>query len=231
MSRKPRVLFLGCHNDDIEIGCGATIHKHQRDWEITCAVLSRHGPGGAYRDLWKNSTEALGSLGVQDIRFFDFPVRNFSLQRQQLWHELNQLNEELRPLLVFSQEYDSHQDHEALYAETMRIYWNATVVVYQSTLRNSLFFQPNIYEPVGRADVAAKLQLPKFYPMYKDKNYFDPKNIEARLRMTAMPVRVEFAEGFRLLTQTGFAFAPVPDELMKSKDSEAQVLLPDLLDS
>jgi LmbE family N-acetylglucosaminyl deacetylase len=44
-----RVLAIGCHADDIEIGCGGTLlalAKRRPDMEVTWLVLSANGPRG-----------------------------------------------------------------------------------------------------------------------------------------------------------------------------------------
>ncbi|MBI2332779.1 MAG: PIG-L family deacetylase, partial [Chloroflexi bacterium] len=74
-----RVLFLGAHPDDIEIGCGALIHNIVNKTEILCVTLSDNQKNP---DLAKVKNEHLRSmkiLGVPEekIVFGPFTTRIF----------------------------------------------------------------------------------------------------------------------------------------------------------
>jgi len=207
-----KVLLLGSHCDDIELGCGATLDKHRDDWQVTCFVLSNQGRSGMHADLWKCSLAAFQSLGISNVRFGKYPVGDFRAQRQAIWEELNTINQQVKPDLVFTQEPDRHPDHVVLYRETMRVFRRATVVAYRSSAQSSPDFLHNTLEVISQKNVQAKLRALRWYKVYSAKRYFCPKNVIAQLRVNAIAIDQEFAEAFRLVQQVNLSPLITPAE-------------------
>ncbi|UCC96022.1 MAG: PIG-L family deacetylase, partial [Candidatus Omnitrophota bacterium] len=76
---KPKVIFVGAHPDDIELGCGGTIPRFvEEGYEVWCVYLTKGEKGQVTGDDPKarlnESTEACMTLGVdkQKIIFGDF---------------------------------------------------------------------------------------------------------------------------------------------------------------
>jgi|APSaa5957512535_1039671.scaffolds.fasta_scaffold217016_2 N-acetylglucosamine malate deacetylase 1 len=191
-----RVLILGSHCDDIELGCGGTLHKHRNNWKTTCAVFMKHGDHIGLKNLYKSSEMALTTLGVQDVRHYDLPVNDHHKHRQEIWKKLHELEKEIQPDLVITQQPDEHQDHETMYKETIRNFRKSSVLSYRSSIRNCMNFEYHVFEPLSSDDVLAKQEALKIYDMYTDKVYFKPENIEAMLRVQGIYVEEEFAEIF-----------------------------------
>lgn len=75
--------FVGPHPDDIEVGCGATVAKLAKMGKRICFIIATNGQYGS-NDINVNKSElvelrkkeAIASarvLGVDDVRFLDFP--------------------------------------------------------------------------------------------------------------------------------------------------------------
>ena len=191
-----RVLFLGCHCDDIELGCGATIHK-KKTWNTTCVVLSSTGLKNSYPDLSTHCRAAMLDIGVKDVRFFDFPPSFFPYHRQEIWETLNKINDEIKPDIVFTQEEDDHQDHTVLAQETRRNFRYSSVIRY-TVMRSCMGFMPNLFVTLSNADMEAKIKALGHYSMYKNKNFFRPENVEAQLRASGVYLDEEFVEAFQV---------------------------------
>lgn len=195
-----KALFLGCHCDDIELGCGGTIHKRRNDWDITCVVFSDCGPFGTIPELKDYSKKSLNQLGASKVLFQNFPVNDFWQLRQNIWETICYLEKSIKPDVVFTQCPDNHQDHKTLYEETIRNFKKSDMISYQSSIRNSLDHSWNWFEILSRDDVNAKLNILDNYPCYRhSKIYFSPENIESQLRCNAMYIESEFAEAFELV--------------------------------
>lgn len=195
-----KALFIGCHCDDIELGCGGTIHKYKNDWEIICVVLSNCGVNGNLKELKDYSLKSLNELGVTNVIFKEFPTNDFWKYRQQIWEVIHDLEKSIKPNIVFSQCKDNHQDHKILYNETIRNFKQIDVISYQSSSRNSLNYKWNWFEVLNQTNVDAKIKMLDNFPCYRySKNYFKPENILAQLRMGAMYIEKEFAEAFELV--------------------------------
>lgn len=192
-----KVLILGSHCDDIELGCGGTLHKHHKDWCAHCAVLSSR-PG-----LEPVARATLRRLGATETHFRDFVYNDFPSQRQEIWEFLKNFQTAFAPDLVLTQEPDDHQDHETLYRETVRVFRQTTLATYlvAPSLKN---FAADTYEGLSGADVAAKKEsLAAYRDFYPGKNYLEWANVEAQLRAVGVYPGLEFAESFRTVTRRG----------------------------
>ena len=68
-----KVLFLGAHSDDIEIGCGGTILRLIRenpDVQITWVVFSALGERGL--EAWKSANEFLKEVRQKQVFVHEF---------------------------------------------------------------------------------------------------------------------------------------------------------------
>lgn len=189
--RTKRVLFLGCHCDDIELGCGATIWKHRKDWQTFGAVFSHVNPQGL--DLAGSTKLALPTCSP---RCYEFPVRRFHEFRQQIWETCETLSNMINPDIVFVHgPNDSHQDHQVLYDEAMRKTFKCSIICYYPGPHTSI---PNYYEAVDQEAVDNKLEMLAQYTMYQDKPYFDPEYVKASLRVHGIQTGTQYAEAFSI---------------------------------
>lgn len=194
------VLVIGAHCDDIELGAGATIYKHRKDWNIICATFcitipARINYGIKPIELETESCNAMAILGGKSGRWFDFPNAEFANYRQEIWEELYKLKKEVNPDLVITQHPDEHQDHVTIFENTIRVFKNCSVLTYPLA-RSSPKCITNYYEVISHEDLNAKLAACKCYTEYQERPYFRPENIEAMARYYGIYIEKEFAEGF-----------------------------------
>ncbi|MBN8785260.1 MAG: PIG-L family deacetylase, partial [Terrimonas ferruginea] len=168
-----RVLALGPHIDDIEIGCGGTLLRLTQECsaEVHTAIFSDHYefPNHLNRQSEAASAERLFGYTSQTIlRHKDtaFPVAIEDIQK-----EMRELRESVTPTLVLAPNpHDTHQDHRVV-AEAARrefrygeILWHYEVNQFGTENR----FQPNIFVDLSGAYPApAKLRevtIPDFPP-------------------------------------------------------------------
>ncbi len=191
------VLFLGCHCDDIELGCGGTINHFSKKWDISCAIFSTSGLNGKYKNLKETSEKSLNYLGVNKIKFFKFKTGFFSKKRQKIWEKLNNLNLKNNPDIIFVNQKDEHQDHGVLNDEAVRVFRKKTIIEY-NIIRSSLNFESNLFISLNECDVKAKLKSLSFYKMYNEKNYFNKNNLKSHLRNNGIYIESDFAESFKI---------------------------------
>ncbi len=200
-----KLLFLGAHPDDIELGCGALLSNIGQKAEILCATLSDNQKNPALRNLVDEHYRSMAILGIErsQIALGPFETRNFPRDRQEILEYLFDLNRTYRPEVVFVHtESDIHQDHAVTTMEALRAFRGTTVLGFD-VLRSSYGFFPNFLVEVTEEDLDKKVRCLLEYGTYCDKYYFTPEVIRSTLiRHGAMAERA-FAEGFNILRIVG----------------------------
>ena len=138
MKRYDRVLALGAHTDDIELGCGAFLSRLQREGsEIAVAAFSR-AEDSLPSDMPLDTLEiefrrSMKHLGLTDsVYVVDVPVRRFPEHRQAVLEELVRINRDFQPDLILTMNsHDSHQDHEVVHKESVRAFRGRTLLGYE----------------------------------------------------------------------------------------------------
>lgn len=123
-----KILAIGAHLDDIESGCGGTLHKMiKKGHEVTYLGFSTC----ENKDLLKECQLATAILGAMDLQIYDFPVRRFDEVRQKILDEMIKIRDKFNPDLVFTHgSFDKHQDHQVVYEESFRAFKKQTVLGY-----------------------------------------------------------------------------------------------------
>lgn len=206
-----RVLCIGAHPDDLEFGCGGTLHKHLRrlkDWDVWCVTLSR----SLDKNIEAAHIRALVHLGVpaERILLHCLPTSHMHENRQVAWEILDRLWREVRPEWVITHEADYHQDHELVYRESMRTFYDASVVLYGISRSQTSSFEGGLYETLTMEDVEAKVQALQFYaPLaisdgttvttYARKPYFRKEAVIGKVAFDGIAAVADFAELYRVV--------------------------------
>jgi LmbE family N-acetylglucosaminyl deacetylase len=200
-----RILFLGAHPDDIELGAGALIHNIRDKSEVLCATLSDNQKNPQLVNVVKEHRASMAVLGVPEDHDLvaSFETRKFPDKRQEVLEYLLKLRREFQPQIVFCHSLnDIHQDHNVITEEALRAYRGLTVLGFD-VVRSSYNFFPHFLVEVTAEDVQAKIDALMKYRTYHDKYYFDPTLLRATLIRHGTLAEREFAEGFDILRIVG----------------------------
>lgn len=197
-----RALFIGCHVDDIELGCGGLLSKRLDNWDCYCVTLSRYsfspqGEHGEHPNIWKCQQAALKFLGYKkQIAFYSHRTNYFEEERQRVYSSLKWQRDHVKPNIVFINHDDDHQDHATTYREALRVFPDVTLLTYP-TYGSIQVFPANHYEVLLEEDVDQKVLSLAHYPMYKDKPYI--KNIKAQCQADGTYIKKSFAEKYHIV--------------------------------
>jgi LmbE family N-acetylglucosaminyl deacetylase len=200
-----RVLFIGAHPDDIELGCGALIANLSDSAEIVCVTLSDNQTNPLLNNLITEHFASMSLLGVKKDNTIlgSFETRRFMHERQEILEFLITQKIKHQPDVVFvHSQADLHQDHNAVTQEVLRAFRGTSVFGYD-VIRSSQGFFPSFLVEVNESDVNRKIASLNAYKTYSDKYYFKPELTKAILIRNGALCERNYAEGFDILRILG----------------------------
>lgn len=200
-----RVLFLGAHPDDIELGCGALLHNLINKTDILCVTLSDNQKNPDLQNVRKEHYESMAVLGVPADRIVlgPFTTRVFPDSRQEILEYFLKLRKDFGPDLIFvHSKQDVHQDHLTMTDEALRAFRGITVLGFD-VVRSSYGFFPHFMVEVTEADVNKKIDALACYETYRDRYYFNRELTRAIMVRHGALAECPFAEGFDILRIVG----------------------------
>jgi LmbE family N-acetylglucosaminyl deacetylase len=201
--REPtRVLAIGCHPDDIEIGCGGTIldlAEQRASLEVTWLVLSADGGrAGEARASALGFLEGLASrpqVFVESFRDGFLPYDGAAVKER-----FEQLKNEVSPDVVFTHVgTDRHQDHRLASELTWNTFRNHLILEYEVPKWDADLTAPNVYVPLSETIVGRKVELLlEHFPSQRERHWFTDDLFRALLRLRGMEANSEsgYAEAF-----------------------------------
>lgn len=205
---KKRILMLGPHTDDVELGCGGLICRSLEEGsEVFVAVFStavESLPKGQPADLLKREFfEAARALKLKKDNLFvyDYPVRKLSYFRQNVLEEMVSLKKRLQPdLVLLPSGSDLHQDHQVVFAEGLRAFKELSVWGYELPW-NHINFSAQAFVVLQQRHVNAKWKALKKYrsQIRLKRPYFEKDFILGLARVRGIQVKENWAESFEVL--------------------------------
>jgi LmbE family N-acetylglucosaminyl deacetylase len=200
-----RVLFLGAHPDDIELGCGALIHHIAQKTEILCVTLSDNQKNPDLKNVKDEHIQSMKILGVpqEKVLFGPFTTRIFQDSRQEILEYFLKLRRDFKPDLIFiHSKQDVHQDHNTMTDEALRAFRGITVLGFD-VVRSSYGFFPHFLVEVTEEDMNKKIEALAQYETYRDRYYFNAELTRSIMVRHGALAEVPFAEGFDILRIVG----------------------------
>jgi LmbE family N-acetylglucosaminyl deacetylase len=182
-----KVLCLGCHSDDIEIGCGGTILRLaaeypacQVDWVVFSAIGER---------------EREAQLGAQ--RFAGPRLRNTRLEQfsdafmPYVGADVKAVFESLKstaPDVILTHfRHDAHQDHRLISELTWNTFRDHLILEYEIPKYDGDLGQPNLYVPLDEAVLKEKVRhLMDVFQSQRSRRWFQEDTFFALARLRGM---------------------------------------------
>ena len=196
-----RVLCIGAHCDDIEIGCGGTLLALQRkglrlsvDWAILSGSTQRRAEAlSAMRKLIKPGHR-------NDLLFGEFTDGRLPAEYSALKDYFEGLKRRPRPDVIFCHERgDRHQDHRIVNEMVWSGFRNQLILEYEVPKWGGGLGQPNCYVPIGVRHARRKVDiLLSSHSSQAAKDWFTRDTFMAMLRLRGLECRspTGYAEAF-----------------------------------
>jgi LmbE family N-acetylglucosaminyl deacetylase len=197
-----RVLCLGAHADDIEIGCGGTLLKLLAarggrvsvDWVVFSADERRKA------EAVRSAESFLRDAKEANVRIEGFRSSYFPYVGGEVKDFFERLADEGSPDLVFTHHRDDlHQDHRVIAELTWNTYRDHLILEYEIPKYDGDLGRPNVFVPLDRPQCDRKIALLlEGYPSQADKPWFTEDTFRAVLRLRGVESRAPsgFAEAF-----------------------------------
>jgi LmbE family N-acetylglucosaminyl deacetylase len=195
-----KVLCLGAHADDVEIGCGGTILQMiaNRPLEVRWVVLSanpvreREAQASAARFL-KGARRA--TVTVQRFRESFFPHVGGEIKEF-----FEGLRAEFSPDLIFTHcRHDLHQDHRVTCELTWNTFRHHLILEYEVPKYDGDLGAPNCFVALDAATCRRKVRhLLSGFPSQRDKHWFTEETFRALMRLRGIECAApgHYAEAF-----------------------------------
>lgn len=196
-----KVLCLGAHSDDIEIGCGGTILRLLEEnpaAEVCWVVLGASGT---------RKTEAVESanLFLAGAKTKEVVTREFrDGYFPNLWAEIKDFFEELKrkrqpDLILTHYRGDLHQDHRLVSDLTWNTFRNHLILEYEIVKYDGDLGAPNLFVHLTESIARKKLQtIVGCFNSQRDKSWFTEDTFSSILRLRGVESNApeKYAEGF-----------------------------------
>ncbi|MEV1027026.1 PIG-L deacetylase family protein [Streptomyces sp. NPDC050264] len=178
-----RVLVVGAHPDDAEIGVGGTIHRLvRRGWDATVLTMSHGSGGGDPEERTAEAQQAAQVLGAVLV-MEDFPdgaIDDSSGTVRAIERVVRRIEPEM--VLVHSDK-DTHQDHRAVHRATLVAARSVPRVACYQSPSAMVTFQPNRFVDLRERDLEAKLAAIRAHgSQSRTRAYLDEELIRATAR-------------------------------------------------
>jgi LmbE family N-acetylglucosaminyl deacetylase len=195
-----KILAIGAHPDDIEVGCAGTLSKYANSGhDIYLLVMSEGHMGGKRAIRKKEQLKSAKILKPRALLWGGCEDTSLSLYMNKMVQDIEAVLKKIDPDFIFVQyEDDTHQDHRSLAKATI----SATRYV-----RNVLFYEgptTQNFSPTVFVDIKETIDT-KFAMLLAHQSQVQKTNIEGLsitdiVRSTAIfrgiQGRVQFAEAF-----------------------------------
>jgi LmbE family N-acetylglucosaminyl deacetylase len=198
----PRLLAVGAHADDIEIGCGATILRlvaEHPGLSVDWLVLSGHGDRAG--EAADSAAAFLAGAGATRVMIEGFRDGFFPYDGGAVKERFERLKAEVAPDLVLTHRLeDRHQDHRLVAELTWNTFRDHLILEYEIPKYEGDLGRPNLYVPVGQEHGERKVELlRKCFPSQAGRSWFSDDTFWATLRLRGIECNApgRYAEAFQ----------------------------------
>jgi LmbE family N-acetylglucosaminyl deacetylase len=200
--REPaRLLAVGAHPDDIEIGCGGTILKLVEEGAVSAiwwVVLS--GDGERAAEAESSAHSLLNGTVEKRVIVRDFKDGFFPYDGGEIKAFFETLKSEFAPDVIFThQRRDLHQDHRVSCELTWNTFRDHLILEYEVPKYDGDMGSPNLFVPLDEGLCRQKVDhLLDHFASQRDKRWFREDLFSGLLRLRGMECQspTSYAEAF-----------------------------------
>jgi LmbE family N-acetylglucosaminyl deacetylase len=200
-NRPLRILCLGCHADDIEIGCGGTILRLADQfsacvfhWVVFSAIGVRETEAQRAAMLFVDSAR------LREPVLKNFPDGFMPFAGAAVKAVFEQLKQEISPDLIFTHNRkDAHQDHRLIAELTWNTFRDHLILEYEIPKYDGDLGRPALFVPLQAEVCRKKIRyIMDAFPSQHSKRWFQEDTFLSLMRLRGMECNAPsgYAEAF-----------------------------------
>lgn len=204
-----RILAIGAHADDIELGCGGTLARLiENGHQVKCLYTSdstftnEFGETQRTRDcVVRELKDAMTCLGVTDYLELGFPSKDIPFSSD-LVSEIDKVINEFKPDIIFTHwVFDTHQSHKNTAEASISAGRNIKSILmyepYAPSGRSYMPFRPQMYFDINIDKKISAIKAHKSQVEKYGNSWFE--GIEGRARIRGYEMREKYGEVFEVV--------------------------------
>jgi LmbE family N-acetylglucosaminyl deacetylase len=183
-----KILCLGAHSDDIEIGCGGTILSLAEQypactfhWVVFSAIEIRKAEAC-------RGAELFASKRIEQSLFKEFPDTRMPFVGSEVKDVFEELKAAVSPDLIFTHNRDdAHQDHRLISELTRNAFRDHVILEYEIPKYDGDLGRPSIYVPLARELYQTKIRhIMDAFQSQTSKRWFEESTFLSLMRLRGM---------------------------------------------
>jgi LmbE family N-acetylglucosaminyl deacetylase len=196
-----RLLAIGAHSDDIEIGCGATILRllhEQPELEVCWMVLSARGARGD--EARASAAAMLAGTARHDIVLHAFRDAYLPYEGGAVKERFEEVKQRFEPDLILTHSgRDAHQDHRLVSELTWNTFRDHLILEFEIPKYDGDLGRTNFFVRLEARHVQGKVaHLLEHFPSQRGRHWFNEEVFRSLMRLRGMESNAPsgYAEGF-----------------------------------
>lgn len=194
-----RVLAIGAHPDDLELGCGGTLAKLVDEGvQVRALVMSDglQGAGMASHDRCAETKSALEELGVTDVVQVRLPDTGLPSVVSRMISIIEEQCASYRPDRAYTMfQHDRHQDHRAVYEASIVACRSVPQILSYETPSSWPNFMPTVFEDVENY-IDLKISAMQYHVSQAHRTYMQAQQIRCNAQFRGHQIGLGSSEGF-----------------------------------
>lgn len=196
-----QVLCLGCHSDDIEIGCGGAVLQiaaEHNDAVFYWVVFSAIGVRASEAE--SGAGQFVDPSRMKKVILKDFRDGFMPYDGADIKDVFEELKRDISPDIIFTHNrFDAHQDHRMIAELTWNTFRDHLILEYEIPKYDGDMGRPSVFVPLPRDVCERKVSsIVQTFKSQSAKRWFEPETFMALMRLRGMECNAPsgYAEAF-----------------------------------
>jgi LmbE family N-acetylglucosaminyl deacetylase len=192
-----RILAIGAHPDDFELGCGGSLLKHKSDGDLTYGLILTNGKKGKHCPQGSECKASAKILGLEEVTQLDFMDTELPSDGKVI-DIIRSFIKKYEPDIIYAHNHkDDHQDHRsAAYAVQSAAKHGVSRILLFESPSTLVEFAPHYYKDITPF-YNGKIMAIKAYQsqLQRENSILDVDWIETRSRYWGFKIKPRSEKG------------------------------------